>query len=340
MLVVVVAAVVLVSGDHGRTTAPLFAGANTLARINPTTDKVSAVIAVGGWPAASAVAGHSVWVYNRDDSTISEVDAGTNRVRRITAVPGPPAKCCGNFAGPALAADSTGAWFVSASGKPLLTHLLAGRRENREYPLAIAPSGVAVGDSAVWVVGRGARGYQLLRIDPASGRVTARTTFPASSPIDSVAAGFGFVWVVGSADATLYRINTRTANRAGKVVVGNPPATRPQLTYYGRNLVNVGYTTKWGSGASVDPSSLTFFDNPCSCQMYWGENASGFGSWWFDDWPTGSVYRQWSLNGPTRRIAVAENLPVGRGPCLTSMAIGARSVWVTVAPSDNYTCIR
>ena len=90
----------------------------------------------------------------------------------------------------------------------------------------------------------------------------------------------------------------------------------------------------------MDPSSLSFYDNACSCQPNWGENASGFGSWWFDDWPTGSVYRQWAADGDTRQIAVTENVPVGRGPCLTSMAIGAGSFWVTVAPSVNYTCIR
>ena len=62
-------------GDHPEAAAPLFAAENTLARIDPATNRVSAVIDVGQAPAASAVGGHSVWVYNRDDSTISEIDA-------------------------------------------------------------------------------------------------------------------------------------------------------------------------------------------------------------------------------------------------------------------------
>ena len=335
-------AAVVATGDHPKPAAPLFAPENTLARIDPATNRVSAVIDVGRAPAASAVGGQSVWVYNRDDSTVSEIDARTNRVRKTTPVTGLPAGCCGNLTGPVLAADASGAWFISGDlhGKALLTHLPAGARGKREYPLAHTPTGVAVGKAAVWVVGRGANDYQVLRIDPATGRVTARTRFVASSGIDSIAVGFGRVWVVGSADATLYRIDPRTARRAGHVVLGHPPATRPQLTSYGGDLVNVGYTTRWGSAASVDPSSLTFYDNGCSCQPDWGENASSFGSWWFDDWPTGSVYRQWSANGSTIPIAVTENRPVGRGPCLTSMAIGAGSFWVTVAPSVNYTCIR
>jgi hypothetical protein len=333
---------IVATGDHAKSATRLFAAENTLARIDPATNTVSAVIDVGQAPAASAVGGQSVWVYNRDDSTISEVDARTNRVRKTTPVTGRPAGCCGNFTGPVLAADASGAWFISGDlhGKALLTHLPAGAREKREYPLGQTPTGVAVGKAAVWVVGRGANDYQVLRVDPVTGRVTARTRFGTASAIDSIAVGFGRVWVVGSANATLYRIDPRTAKRAGHVVLGNPPATRPQLTSYGGDLVNVAYTTKWGSGASVDPSSLTFYDNTGGSQPDWGENASSFGSWWFDDWPTGSVYRQWAPNGPTLPIAVTENRPIGRGPCLTSMAIGAGSFWVTVAPSVNYTCIR
>jgi len=209
------------------------------------------------------------------------------------------------------------------------------------YPLDVAPSAVAVGYGAVWVVGRGAHDYRLLRIDKATGRETARTRFAASTPIDSVATGFGFVWVVGSADATLYRIDPRTATRSGHVVVGHPPAARRQLTSWGPPLVNVPYTTKAGSSASVDPSTLSFFDNACGfCEPDWGEVTSAFGSWWWGDWPTGSVYRQWYWSGPTRLSAVTENEPTGGGPCLTSIAIGAQSAWVTVAPPAGFTCIR
>ena len=248
-------AVVLATGGHSEAAAPLFAGANTLARIDPATDNVSAVIDVGAWPAASAVGGQSAWVYNRDDSTISEIDVRTNRVRKTTPISGLPAACCGNLTGPVLAADASGAWFISGDlhGKALLTHLLAGAGGKREYRLDHTPSGVAVGKGAVWVVGRGTHDYQLLRIDPTTARVTARTRFPASSAIDSIAVGHGFVWIVGSADATLYRINPRTAKQAGHVVLGHPPATRPQLTSYGGNLVNVGYTTRGGRGPRWTP---------------------------------------------------------------------------------------
>ena len=305
MLVAVVAAVVttavLATGDHRKVNAPLFAGANTLARIDPATDRVSAVIDVGAWPAASAVGGHSVWVYNRDDSTISEIDARTNRKRKTTAVSGPPAGCCGNFAGPVLAADATGAWFVSASGRPLLTHLFAGARAKREYPLDVTPSGVAVGYDAVWVVGRGAHAYQLLRIDPATGRVTARATSqrPRRSILSlSALAPYGSsgrpTQPSTGSPARRQTVRTRGDRKsAGHAAAADELRGRPRQRRV-HDQMGVGRQ-------SVDPSSLSFFDNAGGSQPDWGENTSAFGSWWFDDWPTGSVYRQWAMNGPTRR---------------------------------------
>jgi YVTN family beta-propeller protein len=342
-LAAAVVAAVLATGGHGKT-ATLFAGDNTLARIDPATNRVSAVIDVGSSPAASAVAGNSVWVYNRDGSTISEIDARTNRVRKTTAVSSDPAACCGAFSGPVLAADASGAWFVGGGmgDKALLAHVLVGGRGKREYPLDLTPTGVAAGEGAVWVVGRGTHDYQVLRIDRASGRVTGRTHFPIATPIDSIAAGFGWVWVVGSADATLYRIDPQTARRQGRVVVGTSRAGRPQLVnHLGRN-VWVALNGGNGSVAFVDPSSMTVTNSgPCHCQPNWGETVGGFGTAWYVDWPTGSLYRQYALSEPTYpRIAVVADTPYGGGPCLTSMAIGASSVWVTVAPSVGFTCSR
>jgi Protein kinase domain len=106
-------AAVLATEGHGKAAAPLFARPDSLARIDPATSKVSAVIDVGAHPVVAAAAGHSVWTYNSGDGTISEVDPDTNRVLETTPVAGGiPAQCCSLFAGPVLAANSSGAWFV------------------------------------------------------------------------------------------------------------------------------------------------------------------------------------------------------------------------------------
>src|SRR5262249_50827814 len=66
-------AAISVPRGHGRAAAPLFARPNSLARIDPATNRVVAVIDVGLDPVVVAAAGRSVWVYNEGGSgTISE----------------------------------------------------------------------------------------------------------------------------------------------------------------------------------------------------------------------------------------------------------------------------
>ena len=334
----------LATGGHAKAAAPLFARANSLARIDPATNKVSAVIDVGAFPVVSAAGGQSVWVYNRDGGTISEVDAGTNRVLKTTTISGfMPAECCSLFAGPVLAADASGAWFVNGGeyDKPRLTHVLAGAGTKREYPLDLTPTGVTAGAGAIWVVGHRARDSQVVRIDPATGRVTAKTRFPAGSPVDSIAFGYGAVWVMKSATATLYRIDPRSARRTGSAVVGSLRATRPQIMPRGHEIW-VRITDGGGTDVRVDPSTLASSPFGSYGPPEWGEYRGDLGALWWYDWPSGAVYRQEVANGPIRTIHVTDSQPSGGGPCLTSATIGSGSLWVTAAAGalNGGPCVR
>ena len=334
------AAAVLVNDHHGKAPASLLAGPDTLARIDPKTNEVSAVVHVGAHPVVVAAAGRGVWVYNRDDRSISQVDAETNRVVRTTAVSKSiPAGCCSLFAGPVLAADSLGAWFVDGgeTDQGRLTHIL-GDGVAREYPLELTPTGVAVGAGVVWIVGHRGRRYQVLRIDPPTGRVTGRTSFPA--PVDSIAYGYGAVWVMSSSTATLYRVDPRLARRTGSVVVGNSRATRPEVTSYLHDIT-VRTTDGGGTDVDVDPVTLTASGNGQFGPPDWGEYNGDLGALWWYDWPSGTVSRQQEENGPVHDIHVTAGQT--GGPCLTSIAAGSNSLWVTAAagPSPNGgPCIR
>ncbi len=326
-------AAVLAAGDHAKAAAPLFARDNTIARIDPATNTVSAVIDVEADPVVSAAGGQSVWVYNRDSGTISEVDAGTNRVLKTTTLSGfIPVECCSLFTGPVLAADASGAWFVNGGeyDKPRLTHVLPGGGRKREYPLDLTPTGVTVGAGAVWVVGQHARDYQVVRIDPATGHVTAKTRFPAGSRVNSIAFGYGAVWVMSSQTATLYRIDPRSARRTGSAVVGSLRATRPQIMHRGHDIL-VRVTDHGGTDVSTDPSTMTSSVVGSFGPPEWGEYRGDLGALWWYDWPSGAVYRQEVANGPIRTIHVTESQPSGGGPCLTSATIGSGSLWVTAA---------
>jgi hypothetical protein len=319
-------------GHANAAPAALHARKNTIARIDPSTNAVSAVIPVGPSPIlAAADGGHSVWVYNLG-GTISEVDAQTNRVRRTTATPSLPASLS-RFAGPVLAADRSGAWFVSGlDNRPFLTRLVEGGQRKRLYRLDVTPTGVAEGGGAVWVVGQSAHGFRVLRIDPDTGRVTATTRF--HDEVDSIAFGFGAVWVVDSARAWLYRMNPRTARRTGMLALGDSRAARPEVMtrggYIWVRLNGVPGTTIW-----VDPSTMAIAREETGGSSYWGEDRGDLGGLWWYSWATGSLYRQEVADGRIRTINVTRSTPDANGPCLTSIAIGSGSLWLTAAPSPD-----
>jgi hypothetical protein len=146
-----------------------------------------------------------------------------------------------------------------------------------------------VGGRAVWVVGRGSRADEVLRVEPVGGRATVLVRFPTTARIDSIAYGYGAVWVVSSATATLYRIEPGPA-RVTSLVLADSHATRPEIMPRGGDLwVRVtggGGTTYW-----IHPSPLRVYHAEIDGPPGWEENIGALGSLWWYDWPTGAVYR-------------------------------------------------
>ena len=339
---VIVAATVVMAKNPFRT-SPLFAGPNTLARIDPKTKTVSAVIDVGPHPVVVAATANRVWVYNKGDMSVSEVDAGRNRVLRTVPISGAiPAGCCSLFAGPVLAAGASGAWFVNGGdvGKPQLTHIAADGGKH-SYALTLTPTGVAVGHGAVWVVGHRGHDYRLLRIDPASGRVTHTTQFQSGSGVDSIAYGFHRVWVMSSSTSTLYRIDPGSARHAGSVVIASWPTTRPEITrYVGAISVRAAGGPGGGTDYDVSPSTLAAHNDGNFGPPDSGEYTGVGALWWYD---STSGYVMWQNRPNGRVIDIPVVHAVTGGPCLTSITTGSGNVWVTAVagPSPNGgPCIR
>ena len=325
------AAVVIRNIGGARVFAP--AAADTLVRIDPATYKVTAVVDVGPRPSAIAVGGHSVWVYNDAGPSVSEIDAATAAVRHTTRVDAAPSHP-DVFTGPALAADTAGAWLVGVSGRGRshLTRVFSGPRGKREYRLAGEPRAIAVSYGAVWVVVHGAHDNHLLRIDPVSGRVSKRTRFRTSSPIDGLVAGLGSVWVTASSTATLYRINPHSGRVTGRAELGER-AARPLVV---RGLIWVGLSDRGGDTAVVDPRAVQVVRDLGCCPLGRGYSTAGYGSIWSYDTPTGSVlrYDEETLQ-PTSTVRVT-NPPFSDGQCLRAIAAGAGAVWVTVVAHGVY----
>ena len=328
------AAVIASRGGQAPIRHPLFARPNTLARIDPATNAVSDVIDVGSDPVATAVGGHSVWVYNRLSSTVSEIDVASRRVRKTTHVfvianPDDP------FAGPDLVADPRGAWLVGNDlrGTGGLLTRVGPRGRRTDYHLADEPRGVAVGLGAVWVVGRGeAHRYELLRIDPSTGRIRRRAF---RSPIDSIGVGNGSVYVVGSSSGTLYRIDPGSLKTIVQVNVG-ARASRPVVA---PDFLSLGTTQHGGTSLFLNTSSLeTQIEDDSCCPPGWGDSRWANGWLWWSDWPTGSVYREHGAGATPQAIHVTKRLPQAGGPCLSSIDLGDGAVWVTTAAASGFTC--
>jgi len=311
-------------------------------RINPQTRKLTEVVhGLGLNPAIAAGSGDRVWVYSDGDETLSEVNARTNRVvKRIVGSFAPAAECCDVYSGPALAADASGAWLITGGvvEKPLLVHVSPGGKELK-YPLALTPTGVAVGDGSVWIVGHTSHDDEVLRIDPSDGRSLDSMRFPTSARIDSIAFGHGWVWVVSSAKATFYRIDPNFRHTRKGSVPGGPRATRPEVI---ADSVLIRVSALDGLTTWVDPSTLRLGPESINGAPTASEYMSAFGVLWRYDSRDGALHWQHGLNAPVEAIPVTHS-PTDGGSCLTSIAATSGAVWVTVAPlggNGSFVCQR
>ena len=329
---VVVVAALARSGGGG--VAPVVT-ADTLARIDPATNKVTAVVDVGPTPSAVAVSGSDVWVYNAAGPSVSEIDAATEVVRHTTTLTTTPPDRLDAFSGPVLAADAAGVWVIGVDvrGRSYLTRVFSGPRGKRMYRLQDEPRAVAIGYGAVWVAVHGRRDNQLLRIAPTTGAVS-RTRFPRSSPIDGLAAGFGGIWVTASLSGTLYRVDPRSARVTERVHLSGR-AARPEVVL---GAIWVGLSRSGGDTVIIDPRFPTGVESLGCCSPEHSYFAAGFGSIWTYDTPTGTVER-W--DGQSHQGAFNVHVtdpPFYGGLCLTSIATGAGAVWVTVAGNVVFGC--
>jgi streptogramin lyase len=328
LLAAVFLAVLARGGDEAATAAPVVR-ANTLVRLDPATNEITAVLEVGEGPVATAVAGRTVWVYNLRDGSVSEVDADKNKVKHTTEISASPGDTS-VMVGPVLAADATGAWLIgyAAGNKYLLTHVRAGGRGKLEYPLSHYPTAVAVAEGAVWVVTDGSPSHQILRVDPATGAVAERFRVVDASAADGLAVDRGVAWVMESRSARLFRVDLRFgATRVRDL------GTAAQPPVLGFGSVWVCAANPGSSMLRIDPRTFrtTFALNSIPAEQ--GRFAVGFGSLWRHDFPTGTVLRFDPETGTVSGslpISRETTSPPGQGLTPTAVATGAGSVWVTV----------
>ncbi len=199
---VVVAAAIAgaVALTHGGGASKVIVPNNSVARIDATHARIASYVGVGRRPIALAVDANGVWVVNADDGTVNELDLATGRLTHTIGIGADVNDVAIGFGSVWIADgnDGTVTRIDSAAGRIERTLQLTA-------PDALGPNTVffvATDSRYVWVT----LGDQLLRIDPATNRVTGRLTVGAPT---TLATGGGSVWVT-TISQHLLRIDSRS----------------------------------------------------------------------------------------------------------------------------------
>jgi Protein kinase domain len=318
----------------GRAKPNLTVHNNTLVRIDPRTNKITAVtpagVAAAPLPAAGdvAVGGGRVWVYNWGDNTVRAVDARTNTVERVAAIGGLVTVLHGN----SIAADAGGAWVLSSeAGSGVLTRVQPGLTHSRKTILGYNPLAVAAGAGAVWVAAKNPTNEVILRVDPSTGSIL-RTVRLTGGDIQSIAVGDGAVWVLQSGtisrlDQTTGRVTRRLRFplwNVGQIAVGDAGVWATMQPPNGPNvLVHIDAHARRLLKTIPAPLSSS---STLLTRLAVGEDAV----WW-----NGASGTIWRVDPKTARIVRA--IPVTRHYAFAAtdfaplgIATGAGAVWVTV----------
>jgi peptide/nickel transport system substrate-binding protein len=256
--------------------------ANSLAVIDPDSNRVVAMIPTGIRPADVAAGAGHIWVANEADDTVTQIDprrrtvvsttsagAGENLgglavglggvwvglARRLVRIdPGfrtvepfarlVPEDPLTGYSGPNLVAVGYGSVWVG-SDYGAVARVNTETRGVETASLGNSPSAVAVGAGGVWVTD--SVDNTLAHIDPISANAVTTTT-PVGRGPSAVATGPGAVWVANTPDNTIARVNPRSAVVTKTTRVGR----RPTGIAVGEGAVWVANSLS-GTVSRVDP---------------------------------------------------------------------------------------
>jgi DNA-binding SARP family transcriptional activator/DNA-binding beta-propeller fold protein YncE len=196
VIAAIVAAVFVLRDDA----APIVVPPNSLAAIDPATNRVVKVIQTGIRPGPVAAGAGSVWVGNLDGRSLTRVDPSTRTVAGTIPLPATPT---------AVDVGRGAVWVMN--GRLGTLYKIDPQFETREpvefgtRSIRNSGAGVDLGEGSVWV----AYGDSTLgQVHPETLDAEAAATAGAA-PAGLVVA-YGFVWVANSGDETVRRFSPQT----------------------------------------------------------------------------------------------------------------------------------
>jgi YVTN family beta-propeller protein len=195
-------------------------------RIDPKTNRVSAMIRTGSYAGAVAVGGGSVWVTSSEHSAgnVVQIDPATNRVVRSIHVGLSPV-------GILYAAGSV--WVSTNEAPYALWRIDPARGRVRQMSVGAfgQPGPLTFGDGDIWTTANGETD-SVLRIDPSTGKVVKQIPVPLA---ERVTFEKGWVWVLTSPPSSSRTIFLPSPKHPGTIrridpmtgrVVGKPLRVR------------------------------------------------------------------------------------------------------------------
>jgi DNA-binding SARP family transcriptional activator/DNA-binding beta-propeller fold protein YncE len=310
---------------------------NSLAVIDPGSNRVIADLDVGRGPSALAVDNGAVWVGNLDDRTVNEVNAQSRRITRTISLEGLPS---------ALTAGAGATWILSGDLVSTLTRIRRGGATQTTFPVpslvrpyptensptpgclnaAIANSvgvlaAATFGGGRAWFV-CGGDPPMVGWIDPATNRLGG-VPYPDSERATAIAWASHFLWLANRDENTVSQFDPVTRETLVHINVAAHPVA-----------IAIGAGSVWVAGFSSDAISriagrqagLT----PVVTTIRVGDGpvalAFDRGTLWVANAGDHTISRIDTTKGTvTATIELGNVVP-------TAIAAGAGKVWVTAGP--------
>jgi YVTN family beta-propeller protein len=299
-------------GDSG---SPILATKNSLAVVDPHSDRVVKVIPIGATPRGVTVGARSVWTANAGEATVSQIDPKELRVVQTVGL---------GLAATDLVEARGVVWVATGSDNNIVridarSGGVLARAKISQDPYASAYA-VAAGADAIWV----GSGNELFKIDSSSQELVGRWDYGAG--VNDVAVGGGSVWIVTSAE-TVVRASATTRRPTGKASIGVIPTA-----------LAIGGGSIWVAAPDpLDPHAAVWRLDPVTARVTQTTKlgrvvgypptldiAFGEGAVWVASFDAGTVTRVDPATGD-----VVATIRIGGHP--SGIAVGANRVWVTVS---------
>jgi peptide/nickel transport system substrate-binding protein len=315
VLLAAIVAVAVKLADTGASTVRV--APNSVAAIDPASDRVVGAVTVGARPGAIAYAAGSLWTANLDDQTISRIDPGSMRLlRTIATLAGPPT---------AIAGSADGPWVVQANVNPETNAAgsISVARIDPEFDslgsvtridnvIGGGPAEIAARGNSIWVAPDTGL---LTRLDAVSGAVIPPRIDPSANPSGIAITDDGAVWLTDSEADDVVRVDP--TGLLTSIAVGNAPTA-----------IAAGADAVWvvdsldDTVVRIDPDSQSVTDT-----IHVGDSPAGIavgdGSVWVANAGDGTVTRIDPANDH-----IQATIPVGGSP--TALTVADGRVWVAV----------